>query len=145
MQLKRKVVIDPLGLGCAQKRRRLYIIIIHKTIVVSSVKTHRDLESSLQHTIKKLKVVGLPPEPLLARNRYVKVCQSVCPLILFISCTTYLDFLLPRQRLMFPDDHPEVLSDIKQREAKYRANSINMMKKPSLLVSKADLHVSVSC
>ena len=46
---------------------------------------------------------------------------------------------------MFPDDHPEVLHDIKQRKDKHRANSINMMEKPRLLVSKADLHVSVSC
>lgn len=103
MQLKRKVVIDPLGLGCAQKRRRIYIIIVHRSIVVPSVKSHRDLESSLQNTIKKLKVVGSPPDPFLAKNLYipalyVKVCQcliGVC--IAFPYCFfTYLEFTVPK-------------------------------------------------
>jgi hypothetical protein len=57
--------VDPIYLGDVQKRRRVYILAIHTTVLRSDITTHRALESCLEETLQKMQVQrkGNFPEP----------------------------------------------------------------------------------
>ena len=59
----KQVIVDPLALGDAAKRRRIYILVIHHSILRQDIDSNDKLESVLQKTINTMKTVGPPPDP----------------------------------------------------------------------------------
>ena len=57
--------MDPLELGDACKRRRLYIALINRKVLRRDIDSPAALERVLVATVNRLKVVGSPPSALL--------------------------------------------------------------------------------
>ena len=61
-----KILIDPLLLGDASKRRRVYIIIVHRSVLRPEIATHAKLEKVLNETLGRMELPGqAPPDPSL--------------------------------------------------------------------------------
>ena len=61
-----KFLIDPLLLGDACKRRRVYIAIVHRSVVRPEISTHAKLEKVLTETLGRMELPGqVPPDPPL--------------------------------------------------------------------------------
>ena len=50
-----QVVIDPLELGGATRRRRIYILMVHEDVRLKALRLHSSFEKQLNQTYKKLK------------------------------------------------------------------------------------------
>jgi len=67
-----KILIDPLLLGDASKRRRVYIIIVHRSVLRPEIATHAKLEKVLNETLGRMELPGqAPPDPSLEMAGYV--------------------------------------------------------------------------
>lgn len=83
-----QVIVDPLELGDACKRRRIYIILIHQRVLRNDIDSDDRLEEVVVATIRSLKITGSPPDPFFGCNNvqpYVvmskewKICCHVIP------------------------------------------------------------------
>ena len=101
-----KLVIDPIYLGDAAKRRRIYILLIRRDVARDGVVSHTALQNGLDKTLSLLQLEGKCfPEPFL----------GLC----FFNRFQHAQLKRPCRRfLMFPDDHPEVQRDIEARKKK---------------------------
>lgn len=72
-----KIIVDPIYLGDVQKRRRVYILAIHQSVLRSDITTHRALESCLENTLEKMQATVVPkfPEPTLGFP--LEICFAV--------------------------------------------------------------------
>ena len=57
--------MDPLELGDACKRRRVYIALINRKVLRRDIDSPAALEQTLVATLNRLKVVGSPPSAFL--------------------------------------------------------------------------------
>ena len=63
-----QVIIDPRALGDYTRRRRVYIILIHRKVAIDKVKSHKTLEIRCQETLDKLKEPEVTLDPFLGFN-----------------------------------------------------------------------------
>lgn len=61
----KQVLVDPLELGDACKRRRVYIALINRKVLRRDIDSPAALEQTLVATLNRLKVVGSPPSAFL--------------------------------------------------------------------------------
>lgn len=62
------MIVDPLELGDACKRRRIYIILINVKVLRNDIDSDDRLEEIVVATIRSLKIVGSPPDPFFGGN-----------------------------------------------------------------------------
>ena len=48
------LTIDPIYLGAAQKRRRIYIVLVHHSVARADLSTHGDLQTALEATLQRM-------------------------------------------------------------------------------------------
>lgn len=60
------LTIDPIYLGAAQKRRRIYIVLVHHSVARCDLKSHEGLQAALQETLDRMLLKGPGyPDPFL--------------------------------------------------------------------------------
>ena len=60
------LTIDPLYLGGPQKRRRIYIVLVHHTVARCDLKSHRCLQAAAQETLDRMLLKSPSyPDPFL--------------------------------------------------------------------------------
>ena len=67
-----QVIIDPLALGDVAKRRRIYILVIHRKILRKDITSNAALERVLQEMVEHLKVEVPAPDPYLGENNRIR-------------------------------------------------------------------------
>lgn len=83
--------MDPLELGDACKRRRVYIALINRRVLRRDIDSPEALERVLVATLNRLKVVGSPPSAFLV---YMVLSHIFC-FISFIMCHYVAVMFLP--------------------------------------------------
>ena len=65
-----KIFIDPIDLGDAAKRKRVYIILIRKRVAIDDVQSHAALEQQLERVLAKIQLPAAQckPNPCLGVN-----------------------------------------------------------------------------
>ena len=63
--------MDPFQLGDATRRRRVYIILVHKKVLRDDIGSADKLEKVLASTIESMKVLGNPPLRCFVCNKWL--------------------------------------------------------------------------
>ena len=66
-----QVIIDPLALGDVAKRRRIYILVIHRKILRKDIDNNATLERVLKEMVERLKVDVPAPNPYLGEKNII--------------------------------------------------------------------------
>ena len=69
--LSHQVIIDPLALGDVAKRRRIYILVIHRKILRKDIDNNATLERVLKEMVERLKVDVPAPNPYLGEKNII--------------------------------------------------------------------------
>ena len=84
-----KIVVDPIYLGDAAKRRRIYILAIHRSVLRADIRSHQQLEAALEATLSKIQLPGdQHPDPKLELNVLQNGCLDSCLLQICIKLTS---------------------------------------------------------